>query len=152
MSDVTDAPTPPYDAVKMHRFASVCMTFLHAVLALVMLSWAVILWLPVDTFPTSRSYLWFVEHWPHTEHGWSIAFLVAALCGAPGLLPHAGITLRGRHFRTQYLRMASAGVLGMAHADIAWATAWSNIGSTGTVPYLLFATIAVFRIVGEGQL
>lgn len=143
---------PSDDAARMHRFASLCLNFMHGVLALVMLSWAVILWLPMDTFPTSRSYLWFVEHWPHTEHGWSVAFLVAALCGLPGLLPHGGVTLRGHWHRTSHLRMASATILGMAHFDIAWATAWSNIGSTGTVPYLLFASIAVFRIVGEGRL
>ena len=118
------------------------LVWLHAILIAIPAWWALVLaWPRDDTFSTSLSYMWFIVHWPHTEMRWSAAFALGAALGIPGILPRSLVSSRWR--------CRSAGVLGMMHFSMAWATVWSNPVSTHTAPYIGYAALAVLRIMLE---
>ena len=130
----------------LYRLVCAALGGMHLALVVIMAWWAAILLAPVPTFATSDSYRYFPAHWPHTEPGWALMFLVGALVGMPGFWPVYG---RPHNSRVTTMRIASASGLAMAHGWLAYVIADANPGSTGTGVYLTCALLGLFRIACE---
>jgi hypothetical protein len=125
---------------------------IHLALAGVMAWWALVLLSSEATFGTGISYDWLEHHWPFTQHGWGVAFVVAAGIGIVGMVPPRRVVFG---CRTILVRETSAGLLCGAHWTLAWATFASNHGApggplgTGTGAYGIYAGLALFRMIME---
>lgn len=106
---------------------------MHLLLTSVVAGWAIILWLPLDTFGNSNSYARFRAINPNETY-WATGFALASLVGALGCW-----AARPRIPPVAWhgpVRMLSAALLGINHGMIALLMGTSNPASTSTATFV----------------
>ncbi len=136
-----DRPTRSRAALHFARWLPTGITMVHAALTLVMAIWAWTLWLPENTFASSRMYDLFRVCWPFSERGWALVFCAPVLAGVVALV------LPRRH---KVLRLNLSGVLMVSHVLLALMTRGGNPAGTGWRIYAwVFVPLAIWRILAE---
>lgn len=134
----------PLVAVHVKRWLPTGVTMVHAGLTLVMAIWAYTLWLPEDTFDTSKMYTLFALCWPYTEFGWAMVFCVPALAGT------AALFVPRQH---KVLRLNLSALLMVAHVLLALMARGGNPNGTGWRVYAwVFVPFAVWRVLAEAYI
>jgi hypothetical protein len=112
---------------------------LHIMLTVVMAGISIVLLSPGETFHSSPSYAWFLQHWPYTDDRWGLIFGAGAWVGVIGIVSP-----------NRWIKLFSVVVLGVCHTTFAEGIWKSNPISTGIVPYGTLAIASLYLILKLG--